>query len=171
MQQLTAAKILAFPSSQRAAVEQLIEKCIPSSEAPLEPEEAGLTGGWRQDGRTHLPRKGGGWSRLRCPPRSPAPPGPARPRRHGPVGRRPRGRRRGCRRLTALRHPPRCRPRPRALQLRASRSAPRPPPGPHPPPTRTAARRAQPWFRGGSSSAGQHRTSPQDTSDHRSTWG
>lgn len=120
-----------------------------------------------QDGRTHLPRRGGGWRPAQVPPRSPARSGPtpaasqAAPPQASPERKR-RGRRlgRGCYRLPALRHPPHGgRPRPpgSAAQGLLERAPPaHSPPGPHPPPPRTRGRRAQPWFRGGRSCAGQH---------------
>lgn len=161
-----AAKKSAFPFSQRAAVPQLIGKCI-----PVLPEPEKTRG--RTSGRAFLEEAPGG-GRLRCPPHGPARPGSApaalqtAPPQVGPK-RRSRGRRlgRGRLRLPALRHPPRCRPPEAAPDPRGSRT-PRARPGPHPPPTRTGAPRAQPWFRGGRSSAGRHGPGRLNASDHRS---
>lgn len=85
-QQLTAAEKSAFPSSQRAAVQQLIEKCIPV----LPSASRAGRGRDKTDGRTFLEEAEGG-GRLRCPhaarPGPARPRQPARPRRHKPARR------------------------------------------------------------------------------------
>lgn len=167
-QQLMAAKTSALPSSQRAAVQHLIEKCIPVLRS------ASRAGRGRDDPRLEARQPDAPTSKRRrvgpaqTPQSSPARPRPLpRPRRHGekaaarlaPLAR------------TAARAPRlHARGRSRPLRLRASRSAPRPRPGPHPPP-RTEARRAQPWFRAGCSRAGEHGTGRENANNHSSTGG
>lgn len=152
-----------------------------SSEEPPEAEEAGVR---QLDAPFSKRRKVETGSGAPTQP-SPAPPGPVSA---SPPGRAATGwpREKIEREAAGARPPPAARtaapaplpptlgcprpPSPAALGA-PSRSASRPPPGPHPPPRTTGARQAQPWFRGGCSSAGRRGTDQQDASDHHSTSG